>query len=154
MYTLVVVDMQSPFTASRKPSVVKQCQTLIKKAVKDKAAILFVEYQDYGKTDTALTKLAKDYQRAYHVIKNNDDGSREVIKTINAKRLPKQNLRVCGVNTAYCVLATVLGLTKRLHNTKIEVVAKACNSCTSTAHSAGLRQMRQISKVKIQMKGY
>lgn len=151
MYTLVVVDMQRAFEASQKPSVIKNCQSLVAQAMKDKAAVIFLEYMDYGKTYPKITSLTKKYKKAYKVTKFEDDGSDQTVQQLKKHKLPEQKLRVCGVNTTYCVAATVRGLTSRLPGAKIEVIGKACNSITPTNHKMGLiglRKLRPNVKVK------
>lgn len=150
-YTLLIVDMQRAFEASQKPSVIKNCQSLVAQAMKDKAAVIFLEYKDYGKTHSDITSLTKKYKKAYQVIKYEDDGSNETVKKLKKCKLPERKLRVCGVNTTYCVAATVKGLTSQLPGAKIEVIGKACNSITPSNHKMGLiglRKLRPNVKVK------
>lgn len=150
MYTLVVVDMQFDFASSRKPSVIKNCLALVKQAVKDKAGIVFLEYDTYGKTHLPLRLATSKYKKKFELTKQDDDGSPQVLTAIKKGRLPKQQIKVCGVNTTYCVAATVGGLTKRLPNAKIEVIGKACNSTSPTNHRMGLKYMRdKLPTVKV-----
>lgn len=69
-------------------------------------------------------------------------GSREVRRTIKNNRLPMRNIKLCGVNTDCCVLATIYGLNKKLKKSKMQVIAKACNS--NYNHSHGLKRMEEI----------
>jgi nicotinamidase-related amidase len=144
MYTLVVVDMQKTFASSRKLSVIRNCKSLLKQAMEDKAGIVFLEYMDYGQTHSELLALTKAYKKAYQINKFEDDGSAETATMVRKHRLPKRLFRVCGVNTTYCVTATVRGLTKRLPDAKIEVIGKACNSIDPTNHSMGLDYLRKL----------
>src|SRR5271167_52729 len=99
--TLVVIDMQEVFAAARKNSVQKSCIREIKKAIRDRAPIVFVEYDGYDPTLPALTSVVKqaNYTKAYHVRKRHNDGGKEIAQFLTKKHLPKLNMRVCGVNT-------------------------------------------------------
>jgi nicotinamidase-related amidase len=144
LYTLCVIDMQDYFAAAHRNGVRKACIREIKKAMRNNAAILFVEYNNYGPTIELLTNLTKSakYKKTYHVIKYCDGGGYEVTEFIKKNHLPKLNIRVCGVNTDYCVLATVLGINRRWQDTKIHVVADACDSTDS--HKDGLRVLANM----------
>lgn len=148
-YSLIIVDMQCFFPAANGQRVQKSCVREIKKAMRDRATILFVEFSNYGSTIPLLTDLTKNakYKKAYTITKYMDDGSYEIAEFLNKRHLPKMNLRVCGVNTEYCVNHTVKGLSLRLRNTNIHVVADACDSQDS--HTYGLKRMQQIPNTKI-----
>ena len=106
-YTLCVIDMQEIFSSSQDAQIQKSCIREIKKAIRDRSVILFVEYAGYNPTIRVLTDIVEqaNYKRAYHVIKSRNDGGKEVTDFLAKHHLPKMNMRVCGVNTDYCVLA-------------------------------------------------
>ena len=151
MYTLAIVDMQWYFGASRKTSVINACKREIQKAMKARAGILFIEYQNCRSTISSFKKMVRDanYTKFTTVIKDDDDGSHEVMSTLRHLKYPSKKLKVCGVNTCYCVQSTVQGLSRGLPNTKIEVIADACNAPSVTVHEEGLRAMSRFRNVSI-----
>jgi len=126
--TLVIVDMQPVFIASRNPETVIAVANEIMTAKMNNHAIIFLEYNLSGATYSGFQSLLKDYPHKSKIRKNGDDGSKEVIRALNRRNFPMQTLRVCGVNTDCCVYSTVYGLLELLSKTRIEIVKKACNS--------------------------
>ena len=126
--TLVIVDMQPVFTASTNPNTVIAVTHEIVTAIQKRHAIMIVEYASSGRTHSGFDLLLKGYPHKARISKWGDDGSREVVRALDRREFPKNNLRVCGVNADCCVFETVIGLLSRLRNSKIEVVKKACNS--------------------------
>lgn len=148
-YTLCVIDMQEIFSSSQDAQIQKSCIREIKKAIRDRSVILFVEYAGYNPTIRVLTDIVEqaNYKRAYHVIKSRNDGGKEVTDFLAKHHLPKMNMRVCGVNTDYCVRETVNGIKQALPGAYIHVVADACGSVWN--HKYGLQQMKQVPNVKV-----
>jgi nicotinamidase-related amidase len=152
-YTLAIIDMQPYFTAGLKRRAHDNCAIQIKKAIKDRAAIIFVEYRGYGNTSRSLKSLIRkaSYDRQYKVTKTTDNGGKEIAALIKKERLAASRIKVCGVNTDACVHASVLGLRKHLAASKIEVIAAACDSRTmfNNGHQDGLKKMAKLTNVKI-----
>jgi nicotinamidase-related amidase len=145
-YSLIIVDMQKEFHASRFNRVQRNIRTEIRKAIKDEAPILFVEYDCYKPTIPSLTKPVKEvsYKKAFHVRKARNDGSQEIDKALRKNKLPRKYLRIMGINTDCCVLETIEGLDGIFQkNYRIEVVADACDS--EFSHEEGLSDLRKIS---------
>lgn len=128
-YTLVIVDMQESFLDSDQRRVKMHCKRLIKKAVQDRAPIIFLEYKGYGPTMDPLIKALGNYKNAYFLEKDDPDGSSEVQKALLKWKLPSNRLCIAGVNTDQCVFETATVLTGRLPKARIEVHADACDSC-------------------------
>jgi len=126
--TLIIVDMQPVFRASREPNTIIAVTHEIFMAKQNNHAILIVEYARSGKSHTGFDHLLKGYPHKSRIKKWDDDGSKEVIRALIRRKFPTNLLRVCGVNTDCCVFETVTGLLCRLGKTKIEIVKKACNS--------------------------
>lgn len=141
-YTLVVVDMQTYFSAANDKSVLQNCKNEVAKAMDKGAAIIFVEFIGCGRTIPGLVKLTKYYDRVFIVRKDDDDGSREVRKVIKDNKLPANKIKVCGVNTDCCVLETVLGLNTLMKPSKMKVLAYACNS--EYDHTYGLHLLQKF----------
>lgn len=136
--------MQLSFHASHNKRTQLACVREIKKAIRDKAAIIFVEYEHHGPSLPVLTNVVKkaNYHRVIHLLKNEDDGSQRVINLLRKKHLPILNLRICGVNTRYCVHDTVKGLSFKLPNSTIKVISDACNCGSKDGHEIGLIAIR------------
>lgn len=152
MYTLAVIDMQEDFlqriTHNKKSTkrVIDNCKAEIAKAIKDKANILFVEYSNYGETIADLTDLAKKakYKKHFHTVKADDNGAAEISDSIKTHRLTQDKIKICGINTEYCVYATVRGLISQMKTAEIEVIADACDS--PWGHESGVAKMENLSE--------
>lgn len=150
MYTLAIIDIQNEFLdrfISFKKSterLIKNIKSEIEKAKNDNADILFVEYSGYGKSIKQLLDLTKNYPRTFYVKKSNDDGSTEIKKHILTHKLHVNNIKICGINTEYCVYYTVTGLIRAMKKSHIEIVADACDSPWS--HENGIRSFEDLSR--------
>jgi nicotinamidase-related amidase len=141
MYTLVVVDMQYEFFAARNEKTQAACKKAIAKAIKSKYPIVFLEYVDRGPTLPSLTKLTRNYSKAFHVSKSEWDGSSETLRVLTNNKISSSKFKICGVYTECCVSATAIGLADRLSSSKIEVLEKACWATNEYLHSEGLHKM-------------
>jgi nicotinamidase-related amidase len=144
-YTLVVVDFQYEFKASRKRKTIEACKNAIIKAINDEAVIVFLEYIGCGRTMKSLFNLVDTYESVHFIRKVGCDGSLE-IKVIE-NMLATEHFRVCGVNTDACVEETVLGLNSEYPEAVIEVLEQACNSDLS--HEQGILNMLACKQVVI-----
>jgi nicotinamidase-related amidase len=159
-YTLVVVDMQPSFSAKEEFEVTKNIQREIFSAIYDNAHIVFVEFSYSGPTLPCLLELPSTigYKKHYVIEKHSNDGSVEVASIIKDKSLPADHIKVTGINTDYCVLATVAGLSRLYPDSKIEVVEDSCASLWDTAspnerhHLHGIESMKRYSNVSIKEK--
>ena len=151
-YTLCVIDMQATFEAANNKRVRENCKEEIIQAIESNCPIIFVEYIGQGPTIPSLVKLTDDYDRVFITRKSEDNGSREVHRTIKDNKLPARRIRVCGVNTDCCVLETVCGLNRSMKKTTIEISPKACNSFSNYEHKNGLDFMCKLSNVIIKRK--
>lgn len=145
-YTLVIIDMQAQFRASEDKRTINNCKKQIRTAIKDRAAIIFVEFNGFGPTLPELTKLTEKYNRSFHITKSYDDGSRQLKNFLLTHRVSKKNLKFCGVNTNACVLSTVYGTHLKLRDSNLTVIADACNS--TYGHKSGLLDLKRYAKVK------
>lgn len=150
-YILLVIDIQHTFRASHKKSLRENCKKEIKRAIRNKANIIFVEYKNYGSTIPSIKKMVTSvkYDKSHLVIKESDDGSQELLCFFKHAKLRTNHIKVCGVNTDACVLSTVKSLAKRLKRSKLEILSKACNSTYNDYHLNGLRNLSHINNVKI-----
>jgi nicotinamidase-related amidase len=133
-YTLLVVDMQKGFVASQDPITLNCVMQLIKQAMHDNAAIIFIELDPdlNGPTDLRLTNLVEGYP--YSVVeekcvdKFGNDGSGDAADACGQFGFPTNHFKVCGVNTNICVSYTVIGLATLFPPAVIEVIQEACNT--------------------------
>ncbi len=151
MYTLVVVDMQPLFQSSQKETTKTEVDRLLKKAIEDKAGIIFLEFHRYAETDPALKATVEGYKRAFFRTKMINDGSSQVVETIKKKSLPKRKIKVCGVNTNYCVRETVAGLLEKFGKTGIAKEIEVSKGGTNCAwdHETGLESMQALERCKL-----
>lgn len=122
-YTLVVVDMQPQFEAAKSRRCVENVLAEIAAAKAANAAIIVLEYVNFGPTNSRIVKAVRSYDRGYFKVKCWDDGSDEVLSMCSICQLSR-SFRVVGVNYGACVKATAIGL--RSHGYHVEVVKKAC----------------------------
>lgn len=149
-YTLVVIDMQPEFLAAGFPDSLSNVKREVKKAIDSKAHILFVEYNLAGPTNPDIVRIAKDYNNAFFVIKEDDDGSTEVKRAIWKHKAPSNTIKICGVNTECCVRSTVVGLCHKMPSATIEVLEHACNS--DFDHWSGIEDIKKESNAVIKRK--
>lgn len=145
-YSLIVIDMQLYFESARDERTQKECSKLIRKAIKDNAPIVLVEYSGCGKTAPTLAGLVAGYKNAHVVKKSNDDGGYEIVSYLRRKRLPRGTIKVCGVNTNCCVKQTIRGIKEemRYREPTIQVVERACNSSSNWGHREGIEDLELI----------
>jgi nicotinamidase-related amidase len=151
-YTLAVIDMQDHFLNrfeemdQSNQRVFDNCKNEIAKAISDNANILFVEYEEYGPTNPELLGLVNDssYNSFNQIIKIDDNGSREIVKAVKKFGLPKKKIKICGINTEYCVYATVKGLLQAMRESKIEVLTDACDSPWD--HEVGVEILENLTE--------
>lgn len=149
MYTLVIVDVQEKFISAHSMKVINNCRREIRRAIRFKAPIIFLEFDGFGHTLAELTILTNDYKNAYFANKLQNNGSAEVGRLIADKNLP-HDTRVAGVNTSYCVLETVVGLT--YFHGSVSVIADACNCREVESHTSGLSRLHKMAKELSNMK--
>lgn len=129
-YTLVIVDMQGSFKASR--AIIEQVKDEVALASKNSCPIVVLQYQNRGRTHDDIMRLIESSGVKHSVLwKSRDDGSAEVSRVSYARGYPKNSFRVCGVNTHACVRRTVVGLTGRFPTSTVNVATAACNGPVS-----------------------
>jgi len=126
MPSLIVIDMQKHFDTSKNRKLRLNIKNLIKKSIEKKENIVFVEYEDLGRTIPYLTNLTKEYDKVHFITKEDDDGSYEIIEYFRDNKIPFNKVTICGINKSACVFATVEGLSKRRKRAKIIVDIDAC----------------------------
>lgn len=129
------IDLQPDFLASSKSSVIRAAQEEVKRAIRFKYGIVFLEYDlNYGNyikssgTWDSIKDLAKGYPNQTTVLKTDDDGGHEVLSAAEANKFNLNKVRVCGVNTDMCVHDTVSTLSTLSPSSKIFIRKDGCNS--------------------------
>jgi nicotinamidase-related amidase len=132
MSTLIIIDMQPGFYYSHE--VLDQVIKETKKTIQSKHAIINVEFKPrrYGHTLTSLLNLLTGYKNYVSCVKKEEDGSREIYDKIVSRDIYYKKLRVCGVNSDYCVKDTTIGLARMIPGAMIEVVKEACGCPDNT----------------------
>lgn len=156
MYTLLIVDMQGSFYAKETLQLTKNLEKEILCAINNKASIVFVEFSNSGPTLDCLAELPRGHgYSSYTIEKHQNDGSREIASLVVAHNLPVTHFKVTGINTDYCVAATVGGLSKLFPEAVIEVVDNCCASLWSKGspnksdHEDGIKVMKKLTNVVI-----
>lgn len=124
MHTLVIIDMQPMFTASKNKKLISNICREIQLSKRNNWPIILVRYSGCGKITSTISKALKNYQNIKCVTKDADNGSKEVIRTLK-KVTKSKNLRLVGVNTNACVAQTAAGLS---YTYKVTLVNDCCNS--------------------------
>lgn len=122
--TLVIVDMQETFIASKR--VLLEVLQEIDTALQNDWAIVILEYHNQGPTLDCVLARAKQSRRFALETKFKDGGGREVLNACRKHNLPTKRFRVGGVNTHACVSRTVHEISKLFHHSYVMVVQKAC----------------------------
>lgn len=149
MYTLVVVDMQAKFPRSLEGTTLLHCKRAVQKAIKNRADIVFLEFNNYGPTLPALTKLTQGYDRVFHASKGDWDGSPQTLLLAKQHNLRTNKFRVCGVYTECCVDATLEGLRKKKPLAKIELIHKACGATHNDEQKRIVEKNRKLKNVRV-----
>lgn len=135
MYTLVMVDMQPGFEAANDKRTIKNCIKYIKRAKRDMATIIVMEYgydeecSKFGKTHEEIRKHLENYKWQLRIVKERDDGSMFLLnnKKFQEMDCERHDVRFCGVNTTACVARTIQGMIDRLEIRNPKVLLDACN---------------------------
>lgn len=154
-YALLVIDMQPTFKASEK--VLAECLDEIYKANKRGSQIVFLEFWasfeqrleaaqlDYHENRTHAVLLMAAKNKTV-IVKYEQDGSKVAAEFFKREFGYIPSLRVCGVNTEFCVCDTVRGLSERSQNGLV-VVKSACHSLYN--HKFGLNIMKRLGNVLV-----
>jgi len=146
-YTFIVIDMQDYFSTSFNSKNIEACKQELRDAVICAAPIVLVEFIGCGRTASSIYDVVDSYRKLHIVRKNTNSGGDKISKYLINNNLPTNQIRLCGVNTDYCVLESVSKLTKLLEKPKIDIVAAACNS--SYNHAYGMDRLQKMRHVNI-----
>jgi len=125
-YVLCIIDMQ-PKGFNNCNLIILPVVQLVRKAIVDTAFIAIAQFKGCGETHALIVQELQHYQHTGFIWHNKNDKSLPLQQELNRQRVFVRELRVCGVNTEYCVKDTVHGLAKKYHQIYIKVMENACN---------------------------
>ncbi len=137
-YVLVVVDMQSDFSASLNPDTRANVVREINQAMINDLPVvnLWIPYASclsetgYHQPHAEILDLVKNYPKHFLREKLFEDGSFAVSQVCKHYCGQPAKFRVCGVNADLCVMATADGLASTFRQIPVEVVVDACSTST------------------------
>lgn len=133
-----------------KYTLIKNVNKETKKAINDNAPIILVELDDSGNTSKlVLTNKLFKYKKLNILIKDDCDGSKEIISHMLYNKLPAKKIKVCGIFSTECVQFSVGGLLDSLSESKICVIKSACSDSDPDTNKAGIDVMRQWGAIII-----
>ena len=142
-YVLCIIDMQ-PQGFSNATIVLENVLALVQDAISAKAFVVIAQYKLCGDTHDAIRTALQHYPFAAYVWHNKNDKSPRIRDILQQRRVLVRGFKVCGVNTEYCVFATVKGLSKKYY-VSIKVIETACNG-TDRSVATALQHMRTMYK--------
>jgi nicotinamidase-related amidase len=145
---LVIIDMQEEFEASLEKEVNQEILRQIKLANRRKAPIVFVRFRGMGEINLSLIEQAEKGISLF-TTKKDDNGSANILYKLNQQGVSSDRLRICGINTEYCVLATVNGLIEIKPTIDIEVVKKGCTTIPVTSQEDLWNRFPKVKNIKL-----
>ena len=136
-YVLCIIDMQ-PIGFSNSKLIIENVLDLVREAIINKAFIVIAQFKRCGETNIKIINELHCYPYQEYVWHNKNDKSKPIQEAL--KNIFVREMKVCGVNTEYCVKDTVHGLAKKFH-IPIKVIEKACNGTDRIIEEA-LHKMR------------
>ena len=138
-YVLCIIDMQ-PIGFNNSNLILDNVLQLVRAAVADKAFIVIAQFKGCGETHITILKAIAKYPHKECIWHHKNDKSKPIQEVLNRHSIFIRQMKVCGVNTEYCVKDTVHGLAKKFH-IPIQVIEKACHGTDRSIEEA-LHKMR------------
>lgn len=136
-YVLCIIDMQ-PVGFTNSNLIIENVLDLVREAIVNKAFIVIAQFKGCGETHINIINAIQNYPYKKYIWHNKNDKSKPIQEVL--KNVFVRQMKVCGVNTEYCVKDTVHGLSKKFH-IPIKVIEKACNGTDRIIEEA-LHKMR------------
>ena len=136
-YVLCIIDMQ-PDGFNNSNLIIENVLELVREAIVNKAFIVIAQFKGSGETHIKIINEIQTYPYKKYVWHNKNDKSKPIQEAL--KNIFVRQMKVCGVNTEYCVKDTVHGLAKKFP-IPIKVIEKACNGTDRIIEEA-LHKMR------------
>ena len=138
-YVLCIIDMQ-PIGFNNSNLIMENVLQLVREAIRDNAFIVIAQFKRCGDTHIKLINAMQHYPYKEYVWHNKNDKSKPIKDVLKNRHIFVRQMNICGVNTEYCVKATVHGLAKKFQ-IPIKVIEKACNGTDRIIEEA-LHKMR------------
>jgi nicotinamidase-related amidase len=142
-YVLCIIDMQ-PTGFSNANFIIDNVTKLVLQAMLEKAFIVVAQYKGCGETHVNITRAIQKYPYKEYLWHTKNDKSKPIQEALQRKHIFTRQLKICGVNTEYCVKDTVHGLAKKFP-VMINVVEQACHG-TDRCIEQALHKMRTFYK--------
>ena len=138
-YVLCIIDMQ-PLGFVNLNLIIENVLQLVREAIVNKAFIIIAQFKCCGETHINIINELQKYPYKEYIWHNKNDKSKLIHEVLNRLDIFVRQMKICGVNTEYCVKDTVHGLAKKFH-IPIKVIEKACNGTDRIIEEA-LHKMR------------
>jgi nicotinamidase-related amidase len=124
--------------------IIENVLQLVREAIVNKAFIVIAQFNGCGETHINIINEIQYYPYKEYVWHNKNDKSKPIQEVLNSLHIFAREIKICGVNTEYCVKDTVHGLAKKFH-IPIKVIENACNG-TDRIIGEALHKMRTFYK--------
>ena len=138
-YILCIIDMQ-PAGFKNSNLIIENVLQLVREAIANKAFIVIAQFKGCGITHINIIDALQKYPYKEYLWHNKNDKSKPIKELLKSLNIFVRQIKVCGVNTEYCVKDTVHGLAKKF-TIPIKVIEKACNG-TDRIIAEALHKMR------------
>ena len=133
-----------PYEFDNSKLIIENVLQLIKEAIINKAFIVIAQYIGSGETHIKIINEIYDYPYKTYIWHNKNDKSKPIQNVLKSLNVFVRQIKICGVNTEYCIKDTVHGLTKKFY-IPIKVIENACNGTDKIIVEA-LHKMRTFYK--------
>ncbi len=133
-----------PYEFDNSKLIIENVLQLIKEAIINKAFIVIAQYIGSGATHIKIINEIYDYPYKAYIWHNKNDKSKPIQNVLKSLNVFVRQIKICGVNTEYCIKDTVHGLTKKFY-IPIKVIENACNGTDKIIVEA-LHKMRTFYK--------
>ena len=142
-YVLCIIDMQ-PVGFNNSNLIIENVLQLVREAIMNKAFIVIAQFKGSGETHINILHEIQNYPHKTFIWHNKNDKSKPIQEILNSLHIFVRQIKVCGVNTEYCVKDTVHGLAKKFQ-IPIKVIENACHGTDRIIEEA-LHKMRTFYK--------
>jgi hypothetical protein len=133
-YTLVIIDMQDGFSASRDARIQKNILRRIDKAKREGQAVIVLQMvkrgdEDYGTTYEFIFNALADYDPNLWTVldKSGVSGAAEIAKACRQLGFSTRRFMLAGVDSDQCVITTGFRLQQLFRGSGIQFIKNACN---------------------------
>ena len=138
-YILCIIDMQ-PVGFNNSNLIIENVLQLVREAIANKAFIVIAQFKGCGETHINIINEIHEYPYKEYIWHKKNDKSKPIQEVLKNHNIFVRQIKICGVNTEYCVKDTVHGLAKKFH-IPIKVIEEACNGTDRIIEEA-LHKMR------------